>query len=79
MPLKPTSNKQNTVFFTVLFTACIAGSIAIFLFGVGMETGDPIVRNVMKVLLKNTFLVMVAFVLFNAAILWTYWLRKQRS
>ena len=50
-----------------------------FLFGVGMETGNPIVRNVMEVLLANAFLVMAAFVLLNAAVLWVYYLRKQKT
>ena len=68
---------RDLIFFTVLFLACIIGSIAIFLFGVGMETGDPIVRNVMKVLVANSFWVFVAFMLFNAAVFGTYRLRKK--
>ena len=77
--MDPKPLKQNIVFFTVLFASCIIGSIAIFLFGVGMETGNPIVRNCMKVLVENVFWVMAGFVLFNALIFWIYRLGKRRS
>ena len=70
--------KQNIVCFSVLFVSCIVGSIAIFLFGVGMETGNPIVRSVMKVLVENVFLVLAAFVFFNALMFWVYRLGKRK-
>ena len=71
--------KQNIVLFTVLFVSCIVGSIAIFLFGVGMETGNPIVRNVMTVLVENVFLVLAVFVLFNVLMFWLYRLGRQKT
>ena len=77
--MDPKPLKQNIVLFTVLFVSCIIGSIAIFLFGVGMETGNPIVRNVMKVLVANVFWVLAGFVLFNALMFWIYRLGKRGS
>ena len=70
--------RGNFIFFTALFSACIIGSIAIFLFGVGMETGDPIVRHVMEVLVANALLVIITFVLFNALMFWIYRLGKRK-
>ena len=70
-------SRQNIIFFTVMFAACIIGSVAIFLFAVGIEVGDPIIRTVMEVLVKNFALVLVAFGAFNAAVFGAYWLRQK--
>ena len=71
--------KQNVVFFTILFTACILGSIGIFIFAVGLETGNRIVNFTMKTLIENVMIILVLFGTFNAVILGIYLKNKKKG
>ena len=67
------------VFFTILFTACILGSIGIFIFAVGLETGNRIVNFTMRALIENAAMVFVLFGIFNALVLWVYASNKKKN
>lgn len=67
------------VFCTFLFITCLVGSIAIFVFAVGLETADPIINHVMTVLIENAVLVVAAFGLFNSFLLWSYFRNKKKG
>lgn len=73
------SPKQNIVFFTILFTACILGSIGIFIFAVGLETGNKIVNFTMKTLIENAAIVFILFGVFNAIVFWIYMSNKKKG
>ena len=53
--MKPTF--RHTLVFTWMFTACLAGSVAIFMFAVGMETGNKIINQAMAALIEHAFVV----------------------
>ena len=67
---------RHFVFFSILFVACILGSIAIFVFAVGMETGNNIVNDTMTMLIRNSIWVLLLFGTFNACVWLIY--RQQR-
>ena len=69
-------NIGDLIFFIFLFATCIAGSVGIFLFAVGMESGHPIVVGAMKALLDNFYLVFFSLLFFNVVIFYIY---KQRT
>ncbi len=73
---KPTL--QNIVFFIFLFVTCVLGSIGIFIFGVGMETGNRIVSDVMTLLVANAGWVFGLFGLFNVMI-WLIYRKGRRQ
>ena len=70
---------RHIVFFTVLFTACILGSIGIFIFAVGLETGNRIVNFTMKTLIENATVVLLLFSLFNVVVFWVYLKGRKHS
>jgi hypothetical protein len=67
---------HNLLMFIIMFSLCIIGSIGIFVFAVGMETGDKIVESMMTSLIEHAAYVIGLFVLFNLLILGMYWKRK---
>ena len=69
-------NWKDLIFFTFLFVVCIAGSVGIFLFAVGLDTGHPIVVGAMKALLENFYLVFFSLLFFNVILFYIY---KNRS
>jgi hypothetical protein len=73
------TSKQNVVFFAILFTACILGSIGIFVFAVGLETGNRIVNFTMKTLIENVVVILILFGIFNAIIFWIYMTHKKKG
>src|SRR5690242_4813612 len=75
---KETSPKQNIVFFTILFAACILGSIGIFIFAVGLETGNRIVNFTMQTLIENAMVILALFGIFNALVFWIYLKNKKK-
>lgn len=77
--LQDKSPQQHAVFFTILFTACIVGSIAIFLFAVGLETGNRIVNFTMRTLLENSLIVVGLVIVFNAAVFLVYLKNKKKG
>ena len=77
--LEEKSPKQNIAFFTILFAACILGSIGIFIFAVGLETGNRIVNFTMKTLIENAMIVFILFGLFNAVVVWVYMKNKKKG
>ncbi|MBI3601975.1 MAG: hypothetical protein HY209_03685 [Candidatus Omnitrophica bacterium] len=60
------------IFFTILFAACILGSIGIFIFAVGLETGNRIVNFTMKALIEHATAVLVLFGIFNIIVFCIY-------
>jgi hypothetical protein len=76
---KEKSPKQNVVFFSILFAACILGSIGIFIFAVGLETGNRIVNFTMTTLIENAAAILVLFGLFNAFVLGIYLKNKKKG
>ena len=78
-PTKEKSPQQNVVFFSILFAACILGSIGIFIFAVGLETGNRIVNFTMKTLLENALVILVLLGLFNAFVLGMYFQNKKKG
>ena len=73
------SPKQNVVFFTILFAACILGSVGIFIFAVGLETGNRIVNFTMKSLIENALVVFILLGIFNAIVFWVYLKYKKKG
>jgi hypothetical protein len=73
------SPKQNAVFFAILFTACILGSIGIFIFAVGLETGNRIVNFTMKTLIENAAIVFILFGIFNLIVFGIYVKSKKKG
>jgi hypothetical protein len=73
------SPQQNVVFFTILFTACILGSIGIFIFAVGLETGNRIVNFTMKSLIEHAAIVLTLFGLFNVVVFLVYLKHKKKG
>lgn len=69
---------HRIIFFTILFTACVLGSIGIFIFAVGLETGNRIVSFTMRSLLENATAVFVLFGIFNALVFWIYMKNKKK-
>jgi hypothetical protein len=67
---------QEIWFFVFLFVLCAAGSVGIFLFAVGMENGNRIVRAFMQSLLNNAVGIVVTLILFNI-FLALYYSRKR--
>ncbi len=67
------------IFFTILFAACILGSVGIFIFAVGLETGNRIVNFTMKTLIEHATVVFVLFGIFNALVFWVYMKGRKNS
>ena len=65
-------NIKDLIFFICLFLICIAGSVVIFLFAVGIESGHPIVVGAMKALLENFYLVFFSLLFFNVILFYIY-------
>lgn len=56
---------RDAVFFAFLFIICVAGSVAVLWFAVGLENGNVIVREFLRSLLDNAVGIVVALILFN--------------
>lgn len=69
-PLK--SKLYNAVMFSIMFIACLIGSVAILVIAVGLETGNKIVNGMMQSLVEYAFYVIAAFVFFNIFVFWVY-------
>lgn len=69
---------NRIIFFTVLFTACVLGSVGIFIFAVGLETGNRIVSFTMQTLLENATVVFVLFGIFNTIVFWIYMKNRKK-
>ena len=65
-------NIKDLIFFVFLFLVCIIGSVGIFLFAVGIETGHPIIIAAMRSLLDNFYLVFFSLLFFNGVIFYLY-------
>ena len=63
-------------FFMFLLIVCIAGSIGIFWFAVGIENGNRIIEGFMQSLLRNAAGIVVVLLLFNI-ILALYYSKKK--
>jgi hypothetical protein len=70
---------NRVIFFTILFAACILGSIGIFMFAVGLETGNRIVTFTMRSLIENASVIFILFGVFNAFVFWFYLKNKQKG
>ena len=56
---------KDAIFFAFLFVVCVAGSIGIFLFAVGIENGNAIIKTFLKSFLDNAIGIVGALLLFN--------------
>lgn len=56
---------KEVLFFLFLFILCVAGSVGIFWFAVGIENGNRIIQNSLKALLDNAVGIVVILLLFN--------------
>ena len=72
-----TKTFKDFIFFLTLFVVCIVGSIGIFIFAVGLESGNAIVVGAMKALLDNFYLIFFSLLLFNLFIFLIY--KRKRS
>ena len=79
MTFTPKSTAHNFVAFMIMFASCIIGSIAIFCFAIGMETGNRIVTSMMAALVEHAAYVIGLFILFNIVIIGMYWKRKGKN
>ena len=70
---------RHLVFFTILFAACILGSMGIFIFAVGLETGNRVVNFTMKTLIENATVILLLFGLFNLIVFWVYLTHKKKG
>lgn len=68
---------RDAVFFAFLFIICVAGSVAVLWFAVGVESGNQIVKDFMRVLLENAVWIVLALILFNIFLVMSY--SKKRS
>jgi|CXWL01.1.fsa_nt_gi hypothetical protein len=57
--------QKDIIFFVFLFVVCIAGSVGIFWFAVGINNGNVIMKNFLKALLDNAAGIIAALLLFN--------------
>lgn len=76
---KDKSPQQHAVFFTILFTACMVGSVGIFFFAVGLETGNRVVNFAMRTLLENAMIVVGLVAVFNVAVFMVYLKNKKKG
>ncbi len=72
---QPQNPIRHLITFSVMFIACLLGSAAIFIMAVGLETGNPIINNVMRLLIDNAIWVFGAFGIVNLMI----WLIYQKQ
>ena len=63
---------KDLIFFLSLFFICMIGSVGIFVFAVGLETGHPIIIAAMRSLMDNFYLVFFSLLFFNVAIFYLY-------
>ena len=75
MIMKPTV--RHALDFAFMFTACLVGSVAIFIFAVGMETGNNAINQMMRSLVDNVMWVLAAFVFFNVFMFLIYFRNKK--
>lgn len=53
------------MFFAFLLAVCVAGSVGVFWFAVGIENGNVIMKNFFKSLLDNAVGIVAILLLFN--------------
>ena len=70
-------NLKDIIFFAAMFVLCILGSIGIFIFAVGIESGNRIIVGAMQSLLDNFYLVFFSLLFFNVVIFYIY--KQNRS
>ncbi len=68
---------RDAAFFVFLFILCVAGSVAVLWFAVGVENGNQIVKDFMRALLDNAVGIVAALILFNIFLVFYY--SKKRS
>ena len=56
---------KDILFFAFLFVLCVAGSVGILWFAVGIENGNVIMKSFFKSLLDNAVGIVVILLLFN--------------
>lgn len=56
---------EDALFFVFLLAVCVAGSVGIFWFAVGIENGNAIMKSFMKSLLDNAVGIVIILLLFN--------------
>ena len=56
---------KEALFFVFLLVLCVAGSVGIFWFAVGVENGNTIMKSFLKSLLDNAVGIVVILLLFN--------------
>jgi hypothetical protein len=74
-PYKKFSPKE-LAFFLFLLVLCVAGSIGIFWFAVGIESGNRIMEGFMRSLLDNAVAIVAVLLLFNLFLV--FWFSKKR-
>ena len=57
--------QKDILFFVFLLFICVAGSVGIFWFAVGIENGNVIMKNFLRALLDNAVGIVAALLLFN--------------
>ena len=75
---QPSSAARNFCMFALMFVTCLLGSVAIFVFAVGMETGNKVSNAMMSYLVANATLVLAAFVFFNVFVFFVYTCNKNK-
>lgn len=68
---------RDAVFFALLIIICVAGSVAVLWFAVGVESGNQIIKDFMRALLDNAVGIVLALILFNILLVMFY--SKKRS
>lgn len=68
---------KDAIFFLLLFVLCLAGSVAVLWFAVGVESGNLIIQDFLRSLLDNATGIVIALMGFN--ILLVLYFSKHRS
>jgi hypothetical protein len=63
---------KELAFFVFLLVLCAAGSIGIFWFAVGVESGNRIMEGFMRSLLHNAVAIVIILLMFNILLVWFY-------